>query len=121
MNPKFCIASCPICGGGLCGIRVCTTDPGSPDEAGEETSQDAGGRLHGFVICDECEAIWMEPDVTTAHRYPSAIDPKCPITGQDLWGPQGRWADWEDLQALGWEAAIDPALSAVEVEGDESA
>ena len=40
MNPFHSIGFCPVCGGGLCGVRLCSED--SP---------------HGLISFDECEAI----------------------------------------------------------------
>ncbi len=118
MNPRHCVSICPICGGGLCGVRVCGVSVPSTDESVETAEQP---QPHGFVICDECEAIWQEPDVSTVHQYPSVTDPKCPICSEPLWGQQGRWADAADLKALGWEAAIDHSLDAMEADEDASA
>ncbi|MDG2222524.1 MAG: hypothetical protein P8L85_14190 [Rubripirellula sp.] len=94
MNPLHSIGFCPVCGGGLCGVRLC----------GEESP-------HGLIVCDECEAIWLEPDLSAPHQYPSAQDAKCPICDLPLWGESSRWAGEADLKLLGWEDAIDRQLS----------
>lgn len=94
MNPLHSIGFCPVCGGGLCGVRLCSED--SP---------------HGLIVCDECEAIWLQPDLRTPHQYPSAEAAKCPVCDRDLWGESSRWAGETDLKLLGWENAIDPELS----------
>lgn len=91
----FSIEQCPICQGGLCGIRICGLDTDRP---------------HGLVVCDECEAIWLQPDVKTEHQYPDSRDSRCPACSAALWGPHSRWADWEDVCRLGWGALIDPGL-----------
>ncbi len=95
MPPKHSVDYCPVCGGGLCGIRIC----GLADE-----------HPHGFILCDECEAIWLQPDVTSPHQYADAEQPQCPICQQALWGPQSRWANWDDCSELNWIDAINPAL-----------
>ncbi len=95
MSPKHSIDYCPICGGGLCGIRIC----GLSDE-----------HPHGLIVCDECEAIWTRPDVTSEHQYPDAEMQQCPICQNPLWGPQSRWATWDDCSELNWLDAINPAL-----------
>lgn len=66
---------------------------------------------HGLVVCDECEAIWQEPDTATEHVYPDAENARCPICEAALWGPHSRWASRADCRVLGWEAAIDEDLS----------
>lgn len=96
MSPNHSIGFCPICGGGLCGIRVC----GFP--AGDEQDRLNTSPLHGFIVCDECEAIWLQPDLTTIHQYPHAVDPQCPVCDGPLWGDQSRWADLQEVALLGW-------------------
>ncbi|KAA5543834.1 hypothetical protein FYK55_11740 [Roseiconus nitratireducens] len=97
-GPMHSVAMCPICQAGLCGIRICTgDDPLVPAPRG------------GFLLCDECEAIWMSPDVTTAHHYPSSESPECPICHGDLWG-NSVWADNQQIQSLGWSQAVNPDL-----------
>ncbi len=103
MSPNHSIGFCPICGGGLCGIRVCGLTV--PDGVEPQSSQ-----LHGFVVCDECDAIWLQPDLTTAHQYPDAIDPQCPICCQPLWGDQARWASLQEVATLGWNRYVCPDL-----------
>ncbi|MEL6897263.1 MAG: hypothetical protein AAFP90_14265 [Planctomycetota bacterium] len=97
ISPHFSVAVCPICGAGLCGIRICGLDTPKP---------------YGLVVCDECEAIWTQPDILTAHQYPDDTEnPLCPISGAPLWGPNSRWAHREDVQRLGWCDSIDSELS----------
>lgn len=98
MTPLHSIDFCPICGGGLCGVRLCGTDQEHP---------------HGLVVCDECEAIWLQPDTTTQHRYADAEAARCPRCDAPLWGAQSRWATLEDCERLGWQHAVNPALDAV--------
>jgi hypothetical protein len=100
--PRHSIDYCPICGGGLCGIRICGMTDDKP---------------HGLIVCDECEAIWTEPDSTADHQYPDAEDACCPICKKPLWGPQSRWANWDDCSELGWIDAIDPQLDIRSDEG----
>lgn len=69
---------------------------------------------HGLVVCDECDAIWLEPDLTTAHQYPDVENAECPICQVALWGPNSRWANRNDLALLQWDLAINPALDITE-------
>ncbi|WP_417731734.1 hypothetical protein [Rosistilla oblonga] len=96
MTPHYSIDYCPRCGAGLLGIRICGLGTDEP---------------HGLVVCDECESIWLEPDVTTPHQYPDASDARCPKCTDPLWGPQSRWATREDLVQLGWQDRVDPELN----------
>jgi hypothetical protein len=91
----FSIGRCPICGGGLCGVRLC----------GAETHQP-----HGLIVCDECEATWLRPDLNSPHQYLDSCDSRCPVCVAPLWGSGARWATYEDLLALGWESLVDPGL-----------
>ncbi|WP_372895654.1 hypothetical protein [Stieleria sp.] len=103
-GPIRSVAICPICDGGLCGVRICT---------GDDPTQPLPDR--GFVMCDECEAVWMDPDVQTEHHYVDAQDPECPVCHGGLW-TASRWADRQDVQRLGWSDAIDAGL-----DGDSAA
>ncbi|MEM9366574.1 MAG: hypothetical protein AAGD07_11310 [Planctomycetota bacterium] len=93
---RYNIAFCPICGGGLCGIRVCGEDKGC---------------LCGIILCDECEAIWERPDVQASHAYPDPEQATCPKSGRSLYGETARWATADDVIALGWVDAVDPDLT----------
>jgi hypothetical protein len=92
---------CPLCGGGLCGIRICGLN--SPDDVDAPPP-------HGLVICDECEAIWLEPDVTSDHQYPAAENACCPVCSLPIWSRHSRWAQREDIESLGWSAAVNEDL-----------
>lgn len=94
--PLHSIDVCSVCGCGLCGIRICGFDTDHP---------------HGLVVCDECEAIWTEPDTTGPHQWRDSEYPTCPVCQQALWGTHSRWANREDLQRLGWQYEANPALS----------
>lgn len=89
--------NCPVCQCGLRRIRVSVT---------------ADGELRGYVMCDECEAIWLSPDAATGYRYPHAEKPECPVTDGPLYGPQTRWATLSDVRTLGWldQVTVDTAV-----------
>ncbi len=95
--PVHSVDLCPLCGCGLCGIRVCGMNTDHP---------------HGLVVCDECEALWTEPDTTSEHQWRDAEDPRCPICNESLWSSNGRWALREDLERIGWQDAFNPRFSA---------
>ncbi len=111
VSPQHSIDFCPICGGGLCGIRICglSTLPEDEERRGES--------IHGLIVCDECEAIWLDPDVSTDHVYPDPTHSRCPVCGDSLWGENSRWADEADIAALGWSAAVNHEL---DVNSDEA-
>jgi hypothetical protein len=95
--PLHSVDVCSICGCGLCGIRICGFDTDKP---------------HGLVVCDECEALWTQPDTRTPHMWRDAEHPHCPICDAPLWGAHSRWATREDLEKLGWQQQINPHLNA---------
>ena len=95
---RYSVAACPVCGGGLCTVRVFLAQDGSLD--------------HGLVVCDECEAIWLQPDVAVRHVYVDPENPVSPISGQPLYDQHSsRWADGDDIETLQWTTAIDPSLT----------
>ncbi len=98
-TPSFSVGQCPICGDGLCGIRIYHAD--SP-------------RAYGLVICDECEALWTEPNLSLKPVFPGVFadsDMACsPVDGWPLWDGSSHWADLQECARLGWLSAIDPAL-----------
>lgn len=111
MSPQHSIDFCPLCGGGLCGIRICGIQR---DNLSEQDANVSSESPHGLVVCDECDAIWLEPDLTTAHHYPDVENAKCPVCHDALWGANSRWANREDLILLQWDLAINPALDITE-------
>ncbi|SMP39174.1 hypothetical protein SAMN06265222_101266 [Neorhodopirellula lusitana] len=97
-NLRHHVSACPICGGGLCGVRAYFDSPESLS--------------YGLVICDECEAIWLQPDTQGVHVYADAEAPVSPVNGLGLYDPTvSRWANAEDIQKLGWSASIDDSLT----------
>jgi len=81
------VESCPVCGDGLCRIRICVTNQ----------------RLTGLVLCDECEAMWTNP--TMQERIPASSnesEPMCPSCDQSVWGNQAHWASIGEVCLLGW-------------------
>ncbi|TWT79585.1 hypothetical protein CA13_09890 [Planctomycetes bacterium CA13] len=115
MSPKHSIDFCPICGGGLCGVRICGLN--ANDETNELVGHYELVKPHGLIVCDECEAIWLEPDTSTPHQYPDACDARCPICSEPLWGKQSRWADLRDIAELGWTGCTNPELDVYPDEG----
>ena len=99
LTPLHSIDECPVCGCGLCGIRICGYQTDEP---------------HGLIVCDECEALWIEPDTCSPHVFRNSENPCCPICGEALWSSHSRWAYREDLARLGWLWQADPALSTEE-------
>ncbi|MEO1618578.1 MAG: hypothetical protein AAFV88_22200 [Planctomycetota bacterium] len=97
--PSQSLSLCPICEAGLCGIRICLGD--DPTEANPN---------RGFVMCDECEAVWLEPDTTSQHVYVDPDTPRCPVCQGGLW-QTSRWASKDEVSELGWCSHVDSSLT----------
>ncbi len=78
------IGECPVCVDGLCRVRFCCSQ---------------NGESHLLAVCDECEAIWVQPDTTTLRVFADATDARCPICNQPLYGPQSHWATEQEVNA----------------------
>ena len=90
-SPWIHIGECPVCVDGLCRVRSCEDDQ---------------GRRHLYAMCDECEAIWVQPDTSSLKTYPRGNDPLCPLCARPLFGDQARWAEPEDIVAdVDWSLA----------------
>ena len=137
VGPEYCVSKCPFCGGGLCGIRICdvsVSDHVNSDSCAssmkemhssalleenrlENTSRSRSQRKrHGYVICDQCFAMWTDPDTTTCHDYLSAVEPSCPVcnagfeNGLSSGTLSSHWATWDEIKLLGWEHSISRSL-----------
>ncbi len=86
-SPWIYAGNCPVCECGLRRVRVTRT----PE-----------GRLQGFVMCDECEATWLTPDITSPYRFPDPDDPRSPVADVSLYGPQSHWATLDEVRDLQW-------------------
>lgn len=61
-------------------------------------------------MCDECEAVWLEPaavgrDLPSGARGPAFVVPEL---GVSIGGPAAMWANREQIEARGWASYIDP-------------
>ena len=90
-NPWIHIGECTFCVNGICRVRCCTA---VEDEK------------HLFAVCDECEAIWIEPDTGSEKHFPDPESATCPICPAPLYGDQSRWALAEDLAGTPWETQV---------------
>lgn len=93
---RYSIDTCPICGGGLCTIYFCEGTDSVPP--------------HGLIVCDECEAIWLQPDVSSPHCFPDAESADCPVCRQPLY-EHAHPANQNDVDDLGWTNAINTELT----------
>ena len=87
--PWIHIGECPFCVNGLCRVRYCDHQQGP----------------HLYAMCDECEAMWLEPTTDSPKQFPDAEHPKCPICAGPLYGDSSRWAEPQDLKDSPWQDA----------------
>jgi hypothetical protein len=92
------VSNCPICQCGLRRVRACAGPAEHP-------------HLHGYVLCDDCETVWREPDVRSEHIFPDVETAACPVCREPLYGSQARWATEAEIVALGWreQCIVEPA------------
>lgn len=81
------VGFCSVCGTGPVGIRLC-----------------AAG--HAVMLCDECDAVWQEPELTSSPRFPAQPDLPCPVCGGSLRDPPAHWASADEIRALGLESVV---------------
>ena len=115
------LGECPVCVNGLARIRCCTNAASANSDCHEPAKQadpndchhsstsgdtdcSAGKSAGLYAMCDECEAIWLQPDIATEHFYPPADSPRCPLCDDPLFGNHARWANTEDILSTVWEA-----------------
>lgn len=87
--PWIHIGECPVCVNGLCRVRTCRSPGGEP---------------HFYALCDECEALWLQPDTAAEFVFCDAESPRCPICDQALYGPHAHWSTPGDIQGTLWAA-----------------
>ena len=78
----YYVGLCPRCEEGLLGIRVCDSQAN--------------------ILCDECDALWTNPQHIDGVPFMVQADPPCPECGQSLWGKQAHWADRREVESVNW-------------------
>jgi len=100
-NIFYCVGYCPVCETGPLGARIC------------------GACGRAWVQCDECEALWADPDrgQVPRARDSAATDTAatefgadgllpCPACGRSLWDAPSHWASLDELERLGWQERV---------------
>lgn len=80
--------NCPRCEQGLLGFRICC------------------GASRCLIVCDECEAVWSEPELKLPPGFAETDGSGCPLCGEPLWQDRARWATHDDVQSLGWDQYV---------------
>lgn len=86
----FLASVCPICETGARGFRLCSD---------QQTV---------VVMCDECEALWLNARRIQASDavYAKAPDFRPPSLACSIAAPMSRWATLSEVQAVGWDDLI---------------
>lgn len=81
---------CPICGAGVLGFRLCSD----------------GATI--VVMCDECDAIWLDARQLDRALAMSTEPPEFQVPGLScsISSPRARWAKKPELEAAGWDDLI---------------
>lgn len=82
------VGFCPVCETGPLGIRMCASGD------------------HAVVMCDECDAVFADPESLAKAYYPDQPDLPCPICNTSLRDPASHWADDEEVARAGWTDAV---------------
>ncbi|MFT5323541.1 MAG: hypothetical protein ACI8P0_001391 [Planctomycetaceae bacterium] len=80
--------TCRCCDQGLLCFRICC-EPRRP-----------------LIVCDECDAIWNEPDLLAAPEFASAEGSECPFCGSPIWQAPARGATLSELKQCQWESLV---------------
>jgi len=86
MSMFYIEGACPICGTGTRGFRLCS------DNASV------------VVMCDECEAIWLDAQRVDASDVVYADPPDYVLPGRkcSIAASSSRWATRAEIEATGW-------------------
>lgn len=87
-NSLFYVGFCSSCETGPLGVRVC----GNCDKP--------------IILCDECDAIWMDVDRSAPPTFPEQPDLPCPHCKSSLLSEKSHWANRSELESAGWLAAV---------------
>lgn len=83
----LCLSTnCPICGTGNLGFRTCDD------------------HRTIVIMCDECDAVWLDPAQTDASLalYPSKPPFIVPGTSVSIAQPKAHWSSRDEIVAAGW-------------------
>jgi hypothetical protein len=57
-------------------------------------------------MCDECEAIWLGPQIDVPPHFPEQPEIPCPHCQVSLLSEQSKWADNAKVKELEWDSHI---------------
>lgn len=82
---------CPICQTGTVCFRICSDNK------------------HIVLMCDECDSIWLDPNIIEATNVVYPVAPNFTIPGLtcSVKSPQSRWATKQEIAKQKWLIFID--------------
>lgn len=88
MTRMLHVGRCSVCEEGSIGIRVAAS----------------GKAVVG--MCDECDTVWLDPQLRDGPHFPAQPDLPCPKEGSSLRNPPAHWASATEAADAGWTNAI---------------
>ncbi|TWT76857.1 hypothetical protein Pla123a_22800 [Posidoniimonas polymericola] len=85
-EPMCFIGECRVCSTGPLGLRKC------------------GGCNQIVVLCDECDSVWPDANLTQPPQPLAGDDLPCPHCGASLLAADASWATRDEVDACGWVA-----------------
>ena len=81
---------CPICGTGVVGFYLCSD------------------QITIVLMCDECDAVWLDPTTTDGAHALYLGGPPFMVPGTDcsLQHPPARWANASEIARRGWSRFV---------------
>jgi len=84
----YYVGTCPFCEQGSLGIRICS-------KAGD-----------AVILCDECDALWLSPELKGKPAFLEEPDLPCPYCPGNLTESPACWASMGEIIERGWIATI---------------
>jgi hypothetical protein len=78
------VGFCRLCGTGPLGLRAC------------------GGCGELVVLCDECDAMWLDANFSARPQFGSQDDLPCPYCATSLLRPPSCWASQARIAKVAW-------------------
>ena len=80
----YYVGFCRVCGAGPLGVRAC------------------GGCASLVVVCDECDAVWVDEDLSEPPAVTGSETLPCPHCEASLYDSPSHWATCEEVDACEW-------------------
>ncbi|MCA9015513.1 MAG: hypothetical protein KDA77_09315 [Planctomycetaceae bacterium] len=84
----YYVGTCPFCEQGKLGIRICS-------QAGDV-----------LILCDECDALWLSPEISAQPVFPEQPALPCPCCQGNLTNAPAHWANFGEIYQKGWISTV---------------